>query len=145
MPIIKNRGDNIMEEYSVEERIHALVNQVYIKAPVGTVVNEKNLSKLEDIFQFFVEMSVNEENLVYEGNETFLYFAVGEEHELGYPLTIVYEIFEFSSEILMTENFCYLLCNCIDACTIRPSADSDNITIEICLNNIYTKRLTSRS
>ena len=124
-------------EDNVESRVYDLINQVYNKRPPDTDVNEKSLSKLEDIFQFFVELSINEENIVYEGNETYLYLSVGERQSAGYPLTICYEIFEFDSEILMTENFCYLLQNCMDACTIRAAENSDNIVMEIRLDNVY--------
>ena len=110
---------------------------MYNKRPPDTDVNEKSLSKLEDIFQFFVELSINEESIAYEGNETYLYLNVGERQSAGYPLTICYEIFEFDSEILMTENFCYLLQNCMDACTIRAAENSDNIVMEIRLDNVY--------
>lgn len=133
-----------MEDNYVENRVCALINQMYNKRPPDTDVNEKNLSKLEDIFQFFVEMSINEENIAYEGNETYLYLSVGERQSTGYPLTICYEIFEFDSEILMTENFCYLLQNCMDACTIRAAENSDNIVMEIRLDNVYSIKLTPR-
>lgn len=124
-------------EDNVENRVYDLINQVYNKRPPDTDVNEKSLSKLEDIFQFFAELSINEESIACEGNETYLYLSVGERQSAGYPLTICYEIFEFDSEILMTENFCYLLQNCMDACTIRAAENSDNIVIEIKLDNVY--------
>ena len=89
-------------------------------------------------------MSINEENIAYEGNETYLYFSVGERQAAGYPLIICYEIFEFDSGILMTENFCYLLQNCMDACTIRAAENSDNIVMEIRLDNVYSIRLIPR-
>lgn len=130
-------------EDNVESRVCDLINQVYNKKPPDADVNEKNLSKLEDIFQFFVEMSINEESIAYEGNETYLYFSIGEKQSAGYPLIICYEIFEFDSTILMTENFCYLLQNCMDACTIRAAKNSDNIVMEIRLENIYISHLTS--
>ena len=131
-------------EDNVENRVCDLINRVYNKKPPDADVNEKNLSKLEDIFQFFVEMSINEESIAYEGHETYLYLSVGKRQNAGYPLTICYEIFEFDSEILMTENFCYLLQNCMDACTIRAAENSDNIVMEIRLDNVYSIKLTPR-
>ena len=131
-------------EDNVENRVCELINQVYNKKPPDADVNAKSLSKLEDIFQFFVELSINEESIAYEGNETYLYLSVGERHSAGYPLTICYEIFEFDSEILMTENFCYLLQNCMDTCTIRAAENSDNIVMEIRLDNVYSIKLTPR-
>lgn len=131
-------------EDNVENRVCELINQVYNKKPPDADVNGKSLSKLEDIFQFFVEMSINEESIAYEGNETYLYLSVGERQSAGYPLTICYEIFEFDSEILITENFCYLLQNCMDACTIRAAENNDNIVMEIRLDNVYSIKLTPR-